>query len=88
VPTPRTDTAPAHPSGIVRAATVLSPTGALSDHEVVVAGGLITEVRPATGPVPDVVLGPGFVDLQVNGIGAIDVAGATGSSTPPCWPRG
>jgi N-acetylglucosamine-6-phosphate deacetylase len=63
----------------VRAATVLGATGALSDHEVVVAGGLITEVRPATGPVPDVILAPGFVDLQVNGIGAIDVAGATGS---------
>jgi N-acetylglucosamine-6-phosphate deacetylase len=63
----------------VRAATVLGAAGVLSDSEVVLDGGLIAQVRPATGPVPDVVLAPGFVDLQVNGIGAVDVAGATGA---------
>jgi len=63
----------------VRAATVLSPEGPVAGAEVVVEGGRITEVRPATGPVPDVVLAPGFVDLQVNGIGGVDVAGAVGA---------
>jgi N-acetylglucosamine-6-phosphate deacetylase len=51
----------------------------VSDAEVVVTGGLIAEIRPATVAVPDVVLVPGFVDLQVNGIGAVDVASATGA---------
>jgi N-acetylglucosamine-6-phosphate deacetylase len=46
---------------------------------VVVEAGIITEVRGAQGPVPDVVLVPGFVDLQVNGIGGVDVAAATGA---------
>ncbi len=53
----------------------------MADTEVVVEDGLITAVRPARGPVPALVLAPGFVDLQVNGIGAIDVAGAAG----PDW---
>ena len=56
---------------------MITPAGPLTDTEVVVEDGRITEVRPALGPVPDVVLVPGFVDLQVNGIGAVDVAGAT-----------
>jgi N-acetylglucosamine-6-phosphate deacetylase len=63
----------------MRASTVITSDGAVSDAEVVVRDGLILEVRPATGPVPDVVLVPGFVDLQVNGIGGVDVASATGA---------
>jgi N-acetylglucosamine-6-phosphate deacetylase len=54
----------------------MGPEGPVPDAEVAVDGGLITEVRPARGPVPDVVLTPGFVDLQVNGIGPLDVARA------------
>ena len=76
MPRPRTDTTGA----VVGAATVITPAGPMSDAEVVVEDGRITEVRPAVGPVPDVVLVPGFVDLQVNGIGAVDVAGATGTT--------
>jgi len=78
VPPPRTDPAPAatRRSTVVRAATVLSATGPLADTEVVIDGGRITDVRRAGGPVPDTVLVPGFVDLQVNGIGAVDVAHA------------
>jgi N-acetylglucosamine-6-phosphate deacetylase len=85
VPRPRTDiAAPGGPTGassrtVVRASTVLVPTGPVADTEVVIEHGLITTVRPARGPVPEVVLAPGFVDLQVNGIGATDVAGATGA---------
>jgi len=60
----------------VRAAAVVSSTGLVCPGEVVIDSGRITDVRPATGDVPHVVLAPGFVDLQVNGIGAIDVAHA------------
>lgn len=74
MPPPRTDSAPA----LVRAATVMTPSGPLRDGEVVIEGGLITAVRRADGAVPDTVVVPGFVDLQVNGIDAVDVAGATG----------
>ena len=63
----------------MRAATVISPAGPVTDAEVVVEGGLVAEVRPATGAVPDVVLVPGFVDLQVNGIGGVIVADAAGA---------
>jgi len=58
---------------------VLTPAGPVADTEVVVEDGVITAVRPARGPVPALVLAPGFIDLQVNGIGAIDVAGAAGA---------
>ncbi|CAN5509339.1 N-acetylglucosamine-6-phosphate deacetylase [soil metagenome] len=38
---------------------------------------------PTTGPVPDRVLAPGFIDLQVNGIDDVDVA----SADAPGWDR-
>jgi N-acetylglucosamine-6-phosphate deacetylase len=55
----------------------MTPVGPVAHAEVVMEGATITDVRPATGAVPDVVLVPGFVDLQVNGIGTVDVAVAT-----------
>jgi N-acetylglucosamine-6-phosphate deacetylase len=69
---------------VVRAATVLTGHGPLSPGEVVLDQGVIVEVRPATGPLRGAshgahhVLAPGFVDLQMNGIGAVDVAEAEG----------
>lgn len=45
--------------------------------------GTIVGVGPATGPVPDVVLAPGFVDLQVNGIDDVDCTTAEGAD----WER-
>jgi N-acetylglucosamine-6-phosphate deacetylase len=63
---------------VVGAATLISPEGPVREAEVVLDGDLIGEVRPARSGVPDVVLVPGFVDLQVNGIGPVDVARATG----------
>ena len=68
----------APPATVVRAATVLTASGPVSDAEVVVEGGTIVAVRPATGAVTVEVLAPGFVDLQMNGIGTVDVAAAEG----------
>jgi N-acetylglucosamine-6-phosphate deacetylase len=65
-------------ASVVGAATVLTESGPLSPGEIVVDEGLIVEVRAATGPVAHRVLAPGFVDLQMNGTGAVDVAGAQG----------
>jgi N-acetylglucosamine-6-phosphate deacetylase len=65
-------------AAVVGAATVLTPSGPLSPGEVVLDGGLIVEVRRASGPVADRVLAPGFIDLQMNGIGSVDVAEAEG----------
>ncbi len=66
------------PATVVRAATVLTASGPVSDAEVVVEGGTIVAVRPATGAVTVEVLAPGFVDLQMNGIATVDVAAAEG----------
>ncbi len=57
----------------------MTPDGPRRDAEVVLDGATIVEVRPAGATVPDVILVPGFIDLQVNGIGPVDVAGATGA---------
>lgn len=56
----------------MRAATVVTPEGPLSPGEVVLDAGRIAEIRPASGPVADVVVAPGFVDLQVNGVEDVD----------------
>lgn len=73
------------PATVVRAATVLTATGPLSPGEVVIDDGRIVDVRPLTGgpttggdTTTHAVLAPGFVDLQMNGIGAVDVARAAG----------
>jgi N-acetylglucosamine-6-phosphate deacetylase len=58
------------------ARTVITPTGLVEHAEVVVDGVQIVDIRPATGPVPDRTLVPGFVDLQNNGIDEVDVAAA------------
>jgi len=63
---------------VVRAASVVCDDRVVDHAEVVVHDGRISEVRPAAGEVPDIVLAPGFVDLQVNGIGPLDVATAGG----------
>jgi N-acetylglucosamine-6-phosphate deacetylase len=63
---------------VIGAARIVSATDTVEQCEVVVDGGVIAEIRPARGAVPDVTLVPGFVDLQVNGIGTVDVAVAAG----------
>jgi N-acetylglucosamine-6-phosphate deacetylase len=60
---------------------VLSASGPISPGFVVVEDGVVTEVGPLDhgSQVPEFdVLAPGFCDLQVNGIGSIDVAAADG----------
>lgn len=71
---------------MVRAGSVVG-AGAASPGEVVISDGTIIAVRPLSGPGdvdPSSVLVPGFVDLQVNGIGTVDVARADGASD---WDR-
>jgi len=55
---------------------VVTPAGVVSPGAVDVDGDRIVAVRPARSPVPDRILVPGFIDLQVNGHDDIDVAGA------------
>jgi N-acetylglucosamine-6-phosphate deacetylase len=72
---------------VVRADAALAPDGGRPELsgpvEVELAGGLITDVRPASGPGDGTVLSPGFVDLQVNGVADVDVAIAEGGA----WDR-
>lgn len=63
--------------GTLRAGAVLGGGAALSPAEIRFTGGRITEILPVTGPVPEVVVAPGFVDLQVNGVDDVD-----------CWSAG
>lgn len=68
---------------VLAASQVVTPRGVLAPGLVEVDDGRITTVAPTTGPVPDRVLVPGFVDLQVNGVADVDVAGAEGAA----WDR-
>lgn len=61
---------------VLAASRVVTPTGILSPGLVETDGAHVTAVVPTTGPVPDRVLVPGFVDLQVNGIDDVDVGDA------------
>jgi len=58
------------------AARVLTPEGLVDHAAVEVDGGLVVGVEPVDGPVPERILAPGFVDLQVNGLDDVDVAEA------------
>ena len=65
------------------ATAVVTGEGVRRDAEIVMEDGVIVAVRDASGACPDRVLAPGFVDLQVNGIGDVDVASADGDD----WER-
>jgi N-acetylglucosamine-6-phosphate deacetylase len=66
------------------ASTVVTPTGLLEPGEVVVEDGRIASVGPASGAtVPQRVLCPGFLDLQVNGHDDVNCATASGEA----WDR-
>ncbi|MEO7555689.1 MAG: amidohydrolase family protein [Acidimicrobiales bacterium] len=57
------------------AGRVLTPAGMIGPAAVTIEGGLITGVAPVADA-PDVIVAPGFVDLQVNGMDDVDVATA------------
>lgn len=61
---------------VLRARQVLTVDGDLGPGEVRVEEGRIVSIGPTTGPVDDVVLAPGFVDLQVNGVDDVDCSRA------------
>ncbi len=64
---------------MIRAASAVLPGGHQGPTEIEIVGGQIAALRPlADGHVPDWTLVPGFVDLQVNGIDAMDIARADG----------
>ncbi|MEY2458720.1 MAG: N-acetylgalactosamine-6-phosphate deacetylase [Acidimicrobiaceae bacterium] len=63
----------------IAAATIVTPSGLLGPGAVVVDAGRIVDIEPARGlddSTPARILAPGFIDLQVNGVGPIDVASA------------
>ena len=64
---------------IIAAPQVLTPDGIVADVAVVVESGRIAEVGAAERPdvrLPDGILAPGLIDLQVNGCFGIDFADA------------
>jgi N-acetylglucosamine-6-phosphate deacetylase len=67
----------------IAARVVVTPRGSISPGAIEVDDGVITAVGPWSGPAPDRVLCPGFVDLQVNGHDDVDVSGAEGAD----WER-
>lgn len=68
---------------VLAASHVVAARGVISPGVVEVDGGLITAVEAATGAVPDRILVPGLVDLQVNGVDDVDVTHAAGTD----WDR-
>ncbi|HXH59255.1 N-acetylglucosamine-6-phosphate deacetylase [Iamia sp.] len=61
---------------VLAGSRVVTPMGVLSPGLVEMDGGRVTSVVPTTGLVPDRILAPGLIDLQVNGIDDVDVATA------------
>ncbi len=67
----------------IAARRVLTANGWRERCVVHVDSGSISAVESAAGPVPDLTLVPGFVDLQVNGIDDVDISTADGND----WTR-
>jgi N-acetylglucosamine-6-phosphate deacetylase len=61
----------------ISAARVLTPYGLVTPGVVTIDGDRVVAIEPGTDGAPDITLAPGFIDLQVNGIGRVDVASAT-----------
>ena len=64
----------------IAASTIVTPAGLVGPGSVTVDGGAIVGIEPVpSGDVPNRILVPGFIDLQVNSIGPVDVAHAKGA---------
>ena len=65
----------------IAAATIVTPSGIEGPGTVVVDDGVIAAIEPGewSSAIETHVLVPGFIDVQVNGIGPIDVADADGA---------
>ena len=64
------------------AARVITPDSVISPGSVEFEDGRIVSVTADATEAPDVMLAPGFVDLQVNGLGPVDVAAADAETWP------
>ncbi len=58
----------------IRVAQIALPSGISGPHAITCEEGLIASITPISSNYDDVLLSPGFIDLQVNGIGEIDVS--------------
>lgn len=67
---------------VIRVARIALPNCIGGPHEVTCQDGLITSIASITDRFEDILLAPGFVDIQVNGIGRIDVSGARDDDWP------
>jgi N-acetylglucosamine-6-phosphate deacetylase len=67
----------------LRARRILTPLGIRGPAEVEMDGGRVIRLRPVSGPTPDILIAPGFIDLQVNGHQDVDVGEAEGQD----WAR-
>ena len=65
----------------ISAATIVTPSGIEGPGTVVIDDGVIVAIEPGewSSAIEAHVLVPGFIDVQVNGIGPVDVASAEGT---------
>lgn len=61
---------------VIRTAQIALPNGVGGPHAVTCQHGLITSITAIDSDYEEVLLAPGFLDIQVNGIGDIDVSDA------------
>lgn len=64
------------------AARVITPDAVISPGSVEFEDGRIVSVTADSADAPELTLAPGFVDLQVNGLGPVDVAAADAETWP------
>ncbi len=77
-----------HRTVVISAETVITPYDILKNQAITIRDGLIISIQPveaalaANGPAGNAIrnydiIVPGFIDIQVNGVGSVDVASAS-----------